>query len=371
MRNFLKNLDFWLYIIPTVLTVFGIVVIYSLVYARDGIGLIYTQAIALAIGLALMFFLSIYDYRQLKNIVWPIYIFSILLLLVVDIWGKSAGGATRWLELGFTQVQPSEIFKLVAIIFWSSYFSEKIGEIKWRDLLFFVIGLSLPLYLILSQPDLGTALVVSFIALITLFWLQLKKGQKIVLWLLLIIVPIVAYLAYQNYSFFGELLKDYQRDRVAVFLDPSKDVLGRGYNVKQAIIAVGSGGIIGKGLGQGTQSQLQFLPKAHTDFIFSGFAEAFGFVGCLVLVVGFFVLLIRIIRAANLAKDHFGLLISIGVAAMIFFQVVENIGMNIGILPVTGIPLPFLSYGGSSLVITFAALGVVQSIIVRHKKIIF
>jgi len=323
------------------------------------------------IGLIVMIFFSIYDYRQLKNIVWPLYIGSIILLLIVDVWGKSAGGATRWIQLGFGQVQPSEIFKLMAIIFWSSYFSEKIGEIKWRDIVFLLLGIAVPMYLILKQPDLGTALVVAFIVLIIVFWLKLDNKKKFILWMIILVTPVVMYLSVANISFFGKLLKDYQRARIEVFLDPSKDVLGRGYNVKQAIIAVGSGGVTGKGLGQGSQSQLQFLPKAYTDFIFSGFAEAFGFLGSLALISGFFIILIRIIRAGNIAKDSFGLLIAVGIAAMIFFQVIENIGMNIGLLPVTGIPLPFLSYGGSSLIITFMAIGIVQSIIVRHKKIIF
>lgn len=371
MRNYFKSLDLWLYVIPVLLTITGIAVIYSLVYSRDANGLIITQSIALLIGAGIMVFFSIYDYRQLKNLVLPLYIISILLLLVVDIWGKSAGGATRWLELGITQIQPSEIFKIASILFWASYFSEKIGEIKWRDILYLLVGLGIPLYLILDQPDLGTALVVVFVAILTLFWLKLDKKKKFILWLLILVTPIVTYLAVINYSVFGLLLKDYQRARIEVFMDPSKDVLGRGYNVKQAIIAVGSGGVFGKGLGQGTQSQLQFLPKAHTDFIFSGFAEAFGFIGSLALITGFFFLLSRIIRAANISKDNFGLLIGVGVAVMIFFQVTENIGMNVGLLPVTGIPLPFLSYGGSSLVVTFLSLGIIQSIIIRHKKIIF
>jgi rod shape determining protein RodA len=371
MRNYLKNLDIWLYVVPIILTLTGIAVIYSLVYSQDASGLIVTQSAGLVIGVGVMIFLSIYDYRQLKNIVWPLYIASVILLLIVDVWGKSSGGATRWLQLSFVQIQPSEIFKLVAIIFWASYFSEKIGEIKWQDLGFLIVGLGIPMALILKQPDLGTALVIGFVILLILFWLKLDKKKNLLLWLLVLLFPLVSYLAVSNISYFGRLLKDYQRARIEVFLDPSKDVLGRGYNVKQAIIAVGSGGLTGKGLGQGTQSQLQFLPKAHTDFIFSGFAEAFGFLGSLVLISCFFAILTRIIRAGNIAKDSFGLLLAVGVAGMIFFQVVENIGMNIGLLPVTGIPLPFLSYGGSSLVICFMSLGIIQSVVVRHKKIIF
>ena len=371
MRNYLKNFDLWLYIIPILLTLTGIAVIFSLIYTKDAEGLIVKQSISLVLGIGAMVFLSFYDYRQLRNIVWPLYIAGIILLIVVDLWGYTSGGATRWLQVGPIQIQPSEIFKGISAIFFASYFGERIGDIKLKDFFFLLITAGIPLILILTQPDLGTALVLSFMIIITLFWLKLNRKQLIIYLLFLAFIPLLFSLAYKNVSPFGVLLKDYQRARVEVFLDPGKDVLGRGYNVKQAIIAVGSGGVYGKGLGQGSQSQLQFLPKAHTDFIFSGFAEAFGFVGSLILIGIFVFLIIRTMRAANLSKDSFGLLISIGVGAMLFFQVVENIGMNIGMLPVTGIPLPFLSYGGNSLAVNFALLGIVQSIILRHKKIIF
>jgi rod shape determining protein RodA len=285
--------------------------------------------------------------------------------------GATAGGATRWIQLGPVQIQPSEIFKVIAIIFWSSYIADKISELKLKHFAFIALSFALPLYLVLKQPDLGTALVLIFMMIATLLWSKLNKKQLAVFIGLLLAITIVFSLSVKNYSVFGRLLKGYQRDRIEVFLNPSKDPLGRGYNVKQAIIAVGSGGLYGQGLGQGTQSQLQFLPKAQTDFIFAGFAEAFGFVGSLALVIAFSFMIIRIIRVANLAKDGFGLLIAVSAAAMFFFQVVENIGMNIGMLPVTGIPLPFLSYGGSSMVAGLIVLGIVQSVIIRHKKIIF
>lgn len=371
MRNYLKNLDIWLVILPLLLSLVGIAVIYSLVYTKDSEGLILKQAIAIAIGLGAWVFLTIYDYRNLRNLVWPLYIVGVILLVVVDFIGTTAGGATRWIPLGPVQLQPSEIFKIIAIIFWSSYIADKISELKLKDFLFIAASFALPLFLVLKQPDLGTALVLVFMMIATLLWSKLNKKQLIIFIGLLVTISIVFFLSVKNYSVFGKLLKDYQRARIEVFLDPSKDLLGRGYNVKQAIIAVGSGGLYGQGLGQGTQSQLQFLPKAQTDFIFAGFAEAFGFVGSLALVAAFSFMIMRIIRVANLAKDNFGLLIAVGAAAMFFFQVIENIGMNVGMLPVTGIPLPFLSYGGSSMVSMFIVLGIVQSVVIRHKKIIF
>lgn len=371
MRKYFANFDLWLYVIPILLSLVGIAVIYSLVYAKDTDNLVLKQAVSMGIGIAAMIALTIYDYRHLKNIVWPLYIVSVVLLLIVDYFGHTAGGATRWLSLGPIQIQPSEILKVTSIIFWASYFSDKIGEIRWKDILFLLFFFSVPLYLVLKQPDLGTALVIIFMIILTLFWLKFSRKQYIVLISALISIVIVFSMSVKNVSVFGKLLKSYQRDRIEVFLNPEKDVLGRGYNVKQAIIAVGSGGLTGHGLGQGSQSQLQFLPKAQTDFIFSGFAEAFGFVGSLALVAIYFFLLTRIIRIGNIAKDNFGLIIAIGCLGMFFFQVFVNIGMNIGLMPVTGIPLPFMSSGGSSLVVSFATLGILQSVAIRHKKIIF
>ena len=349
----------------------GIAVIYSLVYTKDADNLVVKQAISLLLGIAVMVFLTIYDYRHIRNIIWPLYITSVILLLVVDLFGHTAGGATRWLSLGPIQIQPSEILKVTSILFWASYFSNKIGEIHWKDIIFLIVFFSIPLYLVLKQPDLGTALVIIFMMILTLFWLKFSKRQYFILVTFLMSALVVFSLAVKNVSFFGKMLKSYQRDRIEVFLNPEKDVLGRGYNVKQAIIAVGSGGLAGRGLGQGSQSQLQFLPKAQTDFIFSGFAEAFGFVGSLLLIAIYFYLLVRIIKIGIIAKDNFGLLIAVGALGMFFFQVFENIGMNIGLMPVTGIPLPFLSSGGSSLVVSFATLGIIQSVAIRHKKIIF
>jgi len=371
MKSYLKNIDIWLYLIPTLLTLIGGAVIYSLVYTKDAEGLLIKQGIALGLGIVLMVFFLFYDYRHLKNLAWPLYIFGIILLIIVDFWGSTAGGATRWLQIGSQQIQPSEIFKVVAAIFWANYFSTRIGEIKLKDFAVLAALFGLPLYLVLKQPDLGTALVLVFMMIITIFWLKLSKRQFFVIWVIILLLPVVLYFSMINFSVFGGLLKDYQRARIEVFLDPAKDVLGRGYNVRQAVIAVGSGGIFGKGLGHGSQSQLQFLPKAHTDFIFSGFAEAFGFIGSITLIAAYSFLLIRIIRIGRLAKDNFGLLLAVASAAMIFFQFFENIGMNIGLMPVTGIPLPFLSYGGTAVLTNFLMIAILQSVILRHKKIIF
>ena len=170
---------------------------------------------------------------------------------------------------------------------------------------------------------------------------------------------------------FTPLMKDYQRSRVETFINPSSDPFGQGYNVQQALIATGSGGMFGRGLGHGSQSQLQFLPKPETDFIFSGYSEAFGLIGDLFLLLAFLILVIRMIDIANLSKDSFGYLLSIGIASTFFFQIIVNIGMNIGLAPVTGIPLPFLSSGGSSLLTSFFMIGILQSIFIHRKKMLF
>lgn len=367
----LKNLDIWLYLLPIVFSTIGVALIYSLVYAKDAQGLIIKQIMAFVIGISAMFILSFYDYRHFRNANYIIYAVALILLLIVDFWGKTSGGATRWIEIGALQIQPSEILKLVIAIFFASYFADKVGDIGIKEMIVSTVAFLIPIYLVLIQPDLGTALVLISIFIAVIFSLKLTLRKKTFLWLAIGLIFLIALLSINNYGFFGKLMKDYQRDRIEVFLDPSSDPKGRGYNVRQALIAVGSGGIVGQGLGKGTQSQLQFLPKSHTDFIFSGYAEAFGFVGSSLLIIFFGFLIFRIFRAANLAKDNFGMILSIGIGAMFLFQVVENIGMNIGVLPVTGIPLPFISYGGSSLVVNFAAVGIVQSIIMRHKKIAF
>jgi len=318
-----------------------------------------------------MAIVSFIDYRMFRGINWILYIIGILLLLYVDFFGKAAGGAMRWINLGFFQLQPSELAKIFLIFSFSAFFSKKIGKLQWRDICISVLILLPPLFLVLKEPDLGTALVLCFIYVIILFLSKPTKTQSLVISMLLIILAGSLLLSTFKVKPFDKLMHDYQRNRILTFIDPSLDPYGNGYNVRQAQITIGSGGLSGKGLGRGSQSQLRFLPEPYTDFIFSGIAESFGFFGSFVLVSLYALLIIKIINIGNLARDNFGMLICIGTSAMFLFQILVNIGMNLGLAPVTGIPLPFASCGGTSLVVYLFLIGLVQSVFIRHKKISF
>jgi rod shape determining protein RodA len=225
--------------------------------------------------------------------------------------------------------------------------------------------------LILVEPDLGTAAVVALIGLGILVHAKLSRLQVGLVVAGLTAIAVVGVLSFKGIQPFDGVLKDYQKNRLVSFIDPTRDRAGSGYNVLQSVIAVGSGGMTGTKLGQGSQSQLHFLPVAHADFIFAGIAEAWGFVGSLGLLALYGFLLSRIIQAARIAKDSFGMLLCIGIAVKIAFEMLVNIGMNMQLMPVTGIPLPFLSYGGTTLITNALCLGMVQSVVLRHKKLTF
>lgn len=364
----LKTFDWSLYIIPILLITIGIATIYTITYASEGNSLAISQGIFAAIGLVLMFGLTFVDYRLFKGLSLPIYIIGLLFLLILVVKPFStlpfvveSFGATRWIYFGFFQFQPSEFFKFVLIITLASYLSTHKNNMRWWHIVGVIGMTAVPVLMTLKQPDLGTASVLVVIMVAMLMAAKLSKIYYAVLGgMAAVMTPI---------SWF--FLKDYQRERLATFLNPGSDPLGTGYNVTQSMIAVGSGGVYGRGLGQGSQSQLNFLPVAHTDFIFAGFAEASGFIGAFVLIVLFMILFMRILGVARTAKDDFGMFLAVGVAAMILFQVFVNIGMNVAIMPVTGIPLPFVSSGGTALFVTMMAVGILQSVYLRHKKITF
>ncbi len=371
MSSKIKTFDIVLPIIPLLVLASSITVIYSLVLNTSDAGLAFKQGVSAIIGLFLMAGISFVDYRLFRGISWMLYIVGILLLLYVDFFGMAAGGAMRWINLGFFQLQPSELAKVFLIFSLSSLFSDKISKLRWRDIFASILVLTPPLLLVLKEPDLGTALVLCFIYLALLIVSKPSKTQTLVIGMGLIFFITVFSLSVLNIRPFNIIMKDYQRNRILTFMDPNLDLYGKGYNVRQAGIAVGSGGLLGRGLGRGSQSQLRFLPKPQTDFIFSGIAESFGFVGCTILIGLYAFLIVRIINIGNLARDNFGMLICFGTASLLVFQVLINVGMNLGLAPVTGIPLPFSSYGGSSLVAYLFLIGLVQSVFIRHKKISF
>ncbi len=341
----IKNSYWPLFISSLLLLSIGILVIFS-----SSQILAFQQFIYALVGLFLFFFLAGFDYRILGNFTKPAMLFILFLLVIVFLIGFETRGSLRWIPLGFFNIQPSEFAKPVLIVFLAYFWSNHLAT--WKN-----IGLSLIwtlpfLALIFKQPDLGTTLTLSSIWFILLF--TSKISFKKVLMILLIIVMVVPI------GWFT--LRDYQKQRVSTFLSPGADPLGQGYNIIQSTIAVGSGYIWGRGLGRGTQSRLQFLPEYRTDFIFAAIAEELGFLGSMLIVLIYLYIVVYCFKVSGQSDDYFGSLVASGVAGMILFQTVVNVGMNIGLLPVTGITLPLLSYGGSSLLATLISLGLVSSV---------
>ena len=308
-------------------------------------------------GLACMLLAMTFDYRQLRNLAWPFFLLTILLLLLVPIAGKTVYGAKRWLSLGFMSVQPSELAKLSVLILAARLLARDSQPLGWKDFMVVLFVCLLPCALIITQPDLGTTMLI----LLILAGMILFHGLKgYVLKTCLLAVPCVGALMW----FVG--MHDYQRQRILTFLDPTTDPRGTGYHIIQSRIAIGSGELWGKGFKEGTQSQLRFLPERHSDFAVAVFGEEWGFVGCVALVSLFCLFLLSIFSTAVQAKDRFGSMLVVGVFFYFFCQILINMGMVIGIMPVVGIPLPFISYGGSATVVNFTLLGIVLNVSMRR-----
>jgi rod shape determining protein RodA len=311
----------------------------------------------LALGLVLMFLISLIDYHVLIDIVpWAVGV-SIASLIAVKLVGTKVLGARRWINLGHgAHFQPSEWVKLVLIVAVARYFWGLAGkELTWPDIgkVFALVGI--PMVLVLIQPDLGTALTYFPILVAGLFLGGIRIKQVA---LILVALALVGGIAWKS----GKRLKPYQQARINAFINPDSDPKGSGYQIRQSLIAVGSGGIWGKGANRGTQTQGDFLPIPYTDFIFAAFCEEHGFVGAIGVLLLYFLILMRLIQNAQTASDLPGSFIIMGVVAIIVFQIAVNVGMVVGLMPVTGIPLPLLSYGGSSVLFTFLALGIVMNI---------
>lgn len=315
------------------------------------------QLIFAAIGLVLFYFISNLNLMAFKGLAKPGYFFVLALLILVFILGIETRGSIRWIPLGFVNIQPSEIAKFVLIIFLAYFWS--IRKTTWSNILKSLLILAPPLLLVFKQPDLGTTLTILALSLGILF--LAKISYKKILLISLIFAATVPFI------WFG--LHDYQKQRITTFISPGSDPLGEGYNVIQSTIAVGSGGLFGRGLGHGTQSRLQFLPEFRTDFIFAAISEELGFLGAILILVIYFYLISYCFRVAQSSRDFFGFLLAGGVGVYLLFQTVVNIGMNIGILPITGITLPLISYGGSSLIITLMCLGLVAAVAKEGRKV--
>ena len=319
------------------------------------------QVIFLLSGIALMFLVSLIDYHRLVDIAPWAYGISIVALVAVKLVGTKVLGARRWINLGGgVHFQPSEWVKLVLIVVVARYFWGLAGrELTWPDIgkAFALVGI--PMVLVLIQPDLGTTLTYFPILIAGLFLGGLRIRQAAIILLCMVIVGGIAWKS-------GKRLKPYQQARINAFLDPDTDPKGSGYQIRQSLIAVGSGGIWGKGANRGTQTQGDFLPIPYTDFIFAAFCEEHGFVGAVGVLLLYLLVLMRLIQNAQTASDLPGAFIIMGVVAVIVFQIAVNVGMVIGLMPVTGIPLPLMSYGGSSILFTFLSLGIVMNIRMRR-----
>lgn len=339
----------------SLLLILGIAVIYSSSPEQAILQAIYT-----AVGMVCYYFLSRFDYRSLKSLIKPTYILIILFLVITLILGIETRGSVRWIPLGPFNFQPSEFAKPVMILALAAFWSKNLPT--WRNIFKSILILAPIWLMIFRQPDLGTALTIGFI------WMGMLIASNVSFFKILVLSSVGAIMAPVVWLF----LKDYQKQRVFSFLSPTQDPQGIGFHVIQSMIAVGSGQFFGRGLGRGTQSRLQFLPEFRTDFIFAFIAEELGFIGSAMIIVLYSLLFLFCFRILNRAGDRFGELIITGVMAMLFFQIVVNIGMNIGLLPITGITLPLLSYGGSSIITTLISLGLIASVSrfgMKRKKI--
>jgi rod shape determining protein RodA len=402
-----QNLDPYLFWIPIVLTALGGILIRSTELHQGWTDWSQHWIIG-TIGVVLVLILSRIDYKLLLYLHWVIYGLTCLSLLAVKFAGTSALGAQRWITILGFNVQPSEFAKLGIIISLAALLHHQPTNTVFRVIKTICI-IALPWTLVFIQPDLGTSLVFGAITLGMLYWGGSHGG-----WIILMLSPLISAIALNiplptalsiafwiawtllmglvawftlprpllsailsmginlsaatlGHVLWG-LLQDYQRDRLTLFLDPDKDPLGGGYHLIQSRIAIGAGQIFGKGLNQGTQTQLNFIPEQHTDFIFSAVGEELGFVGSFLLLLGFWIICVRLIKVATSSSDRFGSLICIGIFSMLTFQVVINIGMTIGLAPVTGIPLPWMSYGRSALLTNFIAIGIVEAIASQSKQ---
>lgn len=356
-RRSILNFDWILFLTVMAISLIGLVTVYS-----AAAPFCIKQMIWIAIGIIAFFFILSIDYRKIGNYSYTLYGLSIFLLVLVLFIGKSGIGAQRWFSLGPISFQPSELVKLILILALARFLSEERKRpLTIKHLLlpgfFFLL---LPLILLLKQPDLGTALLIMvvFITMILIAGLSWRS-------FLFLILPSILTSPVWGRLLWGSL-KDYQKNRILVFLNPDVDPLGVSYHIAQSKIAIGSGRLFGKGYLAGTQGQLRFLPERHTDFIFSVFAEEWGFLGSLILLLLYLFLILWGIEIANKAKDRLGSLMAIGVVSMISFYVIVNIGMTVGLMPVVGIPLPFLSYGGTSIVTAFMSIGILMNVKMRR-----
>jgi rod shape determining protein RodA len=362
-RRLLQHFDWPFLLVAVAIGGIGILTLYSASTASVDITgvrkLVYVkQAYWLAISACAMTVVVLFSYRWLRRLAFPIYGFSIGLLVAVVFLGKEISGSQRWLVLGPVSFQPSEVVKIALVILLARYFSERVSEsgLTLVELLKPLIWTLIPFVLIVKQPDLGTGLILLLIAGSVTLFVKIEHRS------LLCLIGLGVLGSGAGWFF----LKGYQKQRIWAFLDPQGDPLGAGYHIIQSKIAVGSGSVLGKGFMQGTQNALSFIPEQHTDFIFSVLAEEWGFLGSALVVSLYLLLVIWGLSVAVRSKDPFGTILALGLTSIIFWQTFVNVAMVLALLPVVGVPLPLISYGGSSMLANMVAIGILLNISMRR-----
>ncbi len=356
-RRLLQNVDWALLATALFIVALSVLSMWNLAPGRGGTALAWRQLSWVGIGLVALLVVASVDYRSLVRVAPAFYVLGVSLLVVVFVLGRTVSGARRWIHLGPITFQPSELFKLIFVLTLTWALASRPGEPLVRGTVMGTLALlGVPFLLVVRQPDLGTALVLIPVVAAVLVGVGVR--------LRVLGAFALAGLAALPLGWFA--LKPYQQDRLLVYLDPFRDPLGTAYNVIQAKIAIGSGQLLGKGVSGATQSRLAFLPERHTDFIFAVFAEMWGFIGCLVLIVAYGLLVLRGFEIAASTRDPRGRVLALGVTVVLAAQILINLGMVTGLLPVVGIPLPLMSYGGSSMVASLMGLGLLLSIRMRQ-----
>ena len=357
-RRLLKNFGWFLLLLTIAFSATALMNLYSASY-ETGLGSFKRQFIWVAAGLGALIFLSFINYRLIRQYSLYIYCFTILLLLYVLIFGKEVAGSKSWISIAsLASIQPSELVKISIILVLAKFYDNDYQSTPYGflDLIKPIILIVIPFALVLLQPDLGTAMTILLISGSMVLFMGVKK------WSVAFILIVILGVSFYSWHY---TLKPYQKDRIKTFINPSSDPLNAGYNSIQSQIAIGSGGLSGKGLRSGSQTQLRFIPAQQTDFAFSVLAEEWGFLGSIFVLLLYFMIILWMLDTSSRARDKFSMLVCFGVAAMFFWHVVVNVGMVIGILPVTGVPLLIFSYGGSSTLTAMIGIGLVLGIRMR------
>lgn len=364
-KRFLRRIDYPLLFASLAIIIYSLIIISSATHinnpSEERFWYVQRQGLFAVMNIVFAAFFLQFDYRGLQQYGKKLYIFNLIMLLAVMFFGHAALGAQRWIQIGPISIQPSEFSKIIMIICMAAVLESRFGALNsLRDLIPVAVYIGIPFVLVLKQPDLGTSLV--FMAIF--FGMVIACGIRWRILFGIFMAGLASFPILWNFVF-----KEYQKTRLTVFLDPNIDPLGSGYHIIQSKIAIGSGMLFGKGIFQGTQSQLNFLPENHTDFIFAVVGEEFGFVGAVVLLVLYLIVMLRGIQIAKEAGDMFGRLLAVGITSMLAFHVLVNVGMTTGIMPVTGIPLPLMSYGVSALTTDIFAIAILLNVNMRKNKL--